>query len=133
MKNFPLSPSRRSDVRILTVLISVMTAVILVYGMAVRPARSAAAKLRGQDIFTPGSTKIATQEEASIPSVDAQLSSGHSRAVQQSRAMHSFNSPAASYTNSTAITITDCPSPCPASGQAASLYPSPLTAAGEVG
>jgi hypothetical protein len=40
---------------------------------------------------------------------------------------------AASYTNSTSITITDCPNPCPASGQAASLYPSPITVAGEVG
>jgi len=40
---------------------------------------------------------------------------------------------AASYTNATSITITDCPNPCPASGQAASLYPSPITVAGEVG
>ncbi len=38
-----------------------------------------------------------------------------------------------SYSNTTPITITDCPSPCPASGQAASLYPSPITVAGEVG
>ena len=38
-----------------------------------------------------------------------------------------------SYTNATAITITDCPNPCPASGQAASLYPSPITVVGEVG
>lgn len=38
-----------------------------------------------------------------------------------------------SYTNATAITITDCPNPCPASGQAASLYPSPITVSGEVG
>jgi hypothetical protein len=41
--------------------------------------------------------------------------------------------PAASYTNPSPITITDCPSPCPASGQAASLYPSPISVAGEVG
>lgn len=40
---------------------------------------------------------------------------------------------ATSHTNATAITITDCPNPCPASGQAASLYPSPITVAGEVG
>ena len=39
----------------------------------------------------------------------------------------------AAHTNATAITITDCPNPCPASGQAASLYPSPITVAGEVG
>ncbi|WP_440223631.1 beta strand repeat-containing protein [Dokdonella sp. MW10] len=38
-----------------------------------------------------------------------------------------------SYTNSTAITITDCPNPCPTSGQAASLYPSPITVSGETG
>ena len=38
-----------------------------------------------------------------------------------------------SYSNNTAITITDCPNPCPATGQAASLYPSPITVAGEVG
>lgn len=37
------------------------------------------------------------------------------------------------YTNATAMTITDCPNPCPASGQAASLYPSPIVVAGEVG
>lgn len=38
-----------------------------------------------------------------------------------------------SFTNSTAITITDCPNPCPASGQAASLYPSPITVSGVTG
>lgn len=41
--------------------------------------------------------------------------------------------PSASFTNATAITITDCPNPCPASGQAASLYPAPITVSGEVG
>lgn len=40
---------------------------------------------------------------------------------------------ATSFTNATAITITDCPNPCPASGQAASLYPSPIVVSGEVG
>jgi hypothetical protein len=38
-----------------------------------------------------------------------------------------------SFSNTTAITITDCPNPCPASGQAASLYPSPITVSGQVG
>jgi hypothetical protein len=38
-----------------------------------------------------------------------------------------------SFTNATAITITDCPNPCPASGQAASLYPSPIVVSGQVG
>lgn len=41
--------------------------------------------------------------------------------------------PAASFTNATSITITDCPNPCPASGQAASLYPAPIVVSGEVG
>ncbi len=40
---------------------------------------------------------------------------------------------ATNFTNATAITITDCPNPCPASGQAASLYPSPIVVSGEVG
>lgn len=40
---------------------------------------------------------------------------------------------AVSFTNSTAITITDCPNPCPASGSAASLYPSSIVVAGLVG
>ena len=39
----------------------------------------------------------------------------------------------AQHTNATAITITDCPNPCPASGQPATLYPSPITVSGEVG
>jgi subtilisin-like proprotein convertase family protein len=38
-----------------------------------------------------------------------------------------------SFTNATAITLTDCPNPCPASGQDASLYPSSITVSGEVG
>jgi hypothetical protein len=38
-----------------------------------------------------------------------------------------------SFTDSTAITITDCPNPCPTSGQAASLYPSTVLVSGEVG
>jgi hypothetical protein len=42
-------------------------------------------------------------------------------------------SPSASFTNATSITITDCPDPCPASGQPASLYPSPVVVSGEVG
>ncbi|MCA1593149.1 MAG: hypothetical protein LC754_10955 [Acidobacteria bacterium] len=35
-----------------------------------------------------------------------------------------------SFSNTTPITITDCPSPCPASGQAASVYPSNIVVAG---
>lgn len=40
---------------------------------------------------------------------------------------------AQTFTNSTAITITDCPNPCPASGQAATLFPSPITVTGVAG
>lgn len=40
---------------------------------------------------------------------------------------------ATSFTNGTAITLTDCPNPCPASGQAASLFPSDIVVSGEVG
>lgn len=54
--------------------------------------------------------------------------------VRESAAMQLLGPIAAtSYTNATSITITDCPNPCPASGQAASLYPSPINVAGEVG
>ncbi len=37
---------------------------------------------------------------------------------------------AESFSNSTALTLTDCPNPCPASGQSASLYPSPIAVSG---
>ncbi len=40
---------------------------------------------------------------------------------------------AQSFSNATAITITDCPNPCPANGQAASLYPSPIVVSGVAG
>lgn len=43
------------------------------------------------------------------------------------------STPSAAFTNSTPITITDCPNPCPASGQPASLYPAPIVVSGEVG
>lgn len=75
--------------------------------------------------------------EADIPVVNAQVSSEQTPTnPKRARARNWIqlpNAPAASYTNPTAITITDCPSPCPAAGQAASLYPSPITVAGEVG
>ncbi|WP_175526107.1 choice-of-anchor D domain-containing protein [Paracidovorax konjaci] len=38
-----------------------------------------------------------------------------------------------SFSNPAAITITDCPNPCPASGQPASLFPSPITVSGVTG
>jgi subtilisin-like proprotein convertase family protein len=39
----------------------------------------------------------------------------------------------AGFTNSTPITITDCPNPCPPSGQPATIFPSPIVVSGEVG
>ncbi len=77
-------------------------------------------------------------DEDQVPTVQAQSVRG-SKTIKTGAKAANFatnaqpNAPAASYTNSTAITITDCPSPCPAAGQAASLYPSPITVAGEVG
>ncbi len=82
-------------------------------------------------------TGAADAEES--PSVRAKRATASSRALVKGgdkigQSLSPVRSaPAASFTNSTAITITDCPSPCPASGQAASLYPSPITVSGEVG
>lgn len=64
------------------------------------------------------------------PVINARLSSEASSPPASAPAPHG---PRASFTNATAITITDCPNPCPASGQAASLYPSPIVVSGEVG
>lgn len=38
-----------------------------------------------------------------------------------------------SYSNAAAIVITDCPNPCPPSGQAASIFPSVIAVSGEIG
>lgn len=43
------------------------------------------------------------------------------------------NAPPVSFTNSTFITITDCPNPCPVTGQAATPYPSNITVSGVAG
>lgn len=64
------------------------------------------------------------------PVINARLSSEASSPPASAPVPHG---PRASFTNATAITITDCPNPCPASGQAASLYPSPIVVSGEVG
>lgn len=93
-----------------------------------------------------GSSQIARRESKSdavaretIPSVDSQEATiageravGRPAPAPRPSGAREASAPT-SYTNSTAFTITDCPSPCPASGQAASLYPSPITVAGEVG
>jgi len=71
-------------------------------------------------------------EAAPVPSVTASYSSAQT-APNSAPVPQRVSRVAASYTNSTPITITDCPNPCPASGQAASLYPSPITVSGETG
>jgi subtilisin-like proprotein convertase family protein len=83
-------------------------------------------------VLAASSASAKTPQEAvpeTVPVVNSRAGTDH--AVAQPRAVRPAG--ATSYTNATAITITDCPNPCPASGQAASLYPSPITVAGEVG
>ncbi len=74
-------------------------------------------------------TKVDAQEaiDLSTSATDSAKSSKQIQPVEQPA------SPAASYSNTTPFTITDCPSPCPVTGQAASLYPSSIPVAGEVG
>lgn len=81
--------------------------------------------------------EVDIQESDEILIINSQ-NSDQVRSSEEKRKVNSFQvkekfSPAASYTNSTPITITDCPNPCPASGQPASLYPSPINVTGEVG
>jgi subtilisin-like proprotein convertase family protein len=90
-----------------------------------------------------GNKKIVdtAQNGESTPIVQAQVVRSSDKAPKGATSSKSIgeaaavnpNAVAASFTNATAITITDCPNPCPASGQAASLYPSNITVAGEVG
>lgn len=65
----------------------------------------------------------------------ASSASGSSRVAAASPGPQPLLAPpvSISFTNSTSITITDCPNPCSASGQAASLYPSPITVSGVSG
>src|SRR2546423_10960647 len=88
--------------------------------------------------YTQKVVDAAINGDEPTPVVQAQKSGGGKTTKTITKTMTSApkaqrNAPAAAYTNSTDITITDCPSPCPASGQAASLYPSPITVVGEVG
>lgn len=83
--------------------------------------------------------KVVEKDDGSVPVIQAQTQRTIKSAFGARK--QSASNPAAqrvslaptSYSNTTSITITDCPNPCPASGQAASLYPSPITVAGEVG
>ena len=83
--------------------------------------------------------KVESRDDDEILSINAQSSDDAQRVkpyaqkIEKSIEYSSPAAPAASYTNSTPINITDCPSPCPVTGQAASLYPSPITVAGEAG
>jgi subtilisin-like proprotein convertase family protein len=73
-------------------------------------------------------------KEAATPVVQSRISSGKANKTRSASSGRITPKGAAnSYTNATSITITDCPNPCPATGQAASLYPSPINVAGEVG
>ena len=78
-----------------------------------------------------------------VPSVNAQAASNGSSAQVTSsdddapapQSADDAGGPAAPqlFSNTTLITITDCPSPCPATGQAASLYPSDIAVSGVAG
>jgi hypothetical protein len=86
-------------------------------------------------LIVPGAyaQKSAVVTDEPTPVIQAQ---GTPKAVKQrvkAEAHKRVMTNASSFTNSTAITITDCPNPCPASGQAATLYPSPIVVSGEVG
>jgi hypothetical protein len=79
---------------------------------------------------------VDTSNDARVPVVQSRVPSIGTKGKLITAASAGQRPPAlaaTSFTNSTAITITDCPNPCPASGQAASLYPSPITVSGEVG
>jgi hypothetical protein len=88
-------------------------------------------------LFAPGAyaQKLAAVMEPPTPVVQAQVSNPAKARTARSEAkvQRRVAANASSFTNATAITIMDCPNPCPADGQAASLYPSPINVAGEVG
>ncbi|MEP6920954.1 MAG: hypothetical protein ABI967_07505 [bacterium] len=128
MKN----PGRRNFLTVLMVLGTML--VIPLSGFAQKSSHSAAPKneplVTVDQGPTAGSKDSAVSDEP-IPQVNAQVSKKKAAVIAKTPATKIGI--LASFTNSTPITITDCPSPCPASGQAASLYPSPITVAGEVG
>ena len=111
-----------------------------------RTSNKLGALLVGALMFAPStyaqtpSPKTANSGAEPTPKVQAQKSPAKSAlqspTTKMSSGLKGLDGPgpaAASFTNATAITITDCPNPCPASGQAASLYPAPITVSGEVG
>ncbi|MGB8507517.1 MAG: hypothetical protein WCD76_03850 [Pyrinomonadaceae bacterium] len=89
-------------------------------------------------IAPPVQLKDSAVTDEQTPVVSAKVSPSADRDATSAIGEPSFNDtivPSApqSFSNTTPITITDCPSPCPASGQAASVYPSDITVAGVTG
>ncbi|HJU39409.1 MAG TPA: hypothetical protein VJ724_07520 [Tahibacter sp.] len=80
---------------------------------------------------TAQAAKPVTDGDAATPSVAALRTSQNPTPPRRPLTTHPTGG--TSFTNATAITITDCPNPCPASGQAASLYPSPIVVSGVTG
>lgn len=80
---------------------------------------------------TAQAAKPVTEGDPATPSVAAWRTSQHPTTPH--RAAPGPQGGPVSFSNATAITITDCPNPCPASGQAASLYPSPIVVSGVTG
>lgn len=90
--------------------------------------------------FAQTSPKTSNAATETTPKVQSQKTSTPKTGLQSSNikggsltGLTDIPVPSATFTNATAITITDCPNPCPASGQAASLYPAPVVVSGEVG
>ena len=93
------------------------------------------------NVFAQTTSPKTANVQAPTPVVQSKVSASKSGVQSTSTQSSQLTKPvlaprplaAASFTNATSITITDCPNPCPASGQAASLYPAPIVVSGEVG
>ncbi|UXI66252.1 hypothetical protein [Tahibacter amnicola] len=79
------------------------------------------------------STGAARSPQEAVAEVIPVVQSKRTTAAEPVQRPPRFRGGPTSFTNNTAITITDCPNPCPASGQAASLYPSPIAVSGLTG
>ncbi|HEX8180020.1 MAG TPA: hypothetical protein VF525_10800 [Pyrinomonadaceae bacterium] len=105
----------------------------LLLGLLLLAPAAQAQKLKGADVNEDPAPVVQAQQSSQTQTERAVRPLKPGGASAKLGRLGSTAAPAASYTNSTGITITDCPTTCPASGQAASLYPSPITVAGEVG
>lgn len=74
---------------------------------------------------TPPQAKANDVAAEEVPVVQAQEGSTRTPAAAPATSTRHTGPPVV-VSNTTPITITDCPNPCPASGQQASLYPSPI-------